>query len=57
MITKDRRFVNKTTAERECKEIAMNYLNDAKKSLSVLKPSLFRERLSSLADQVVARSY
>jgi geranylgeranyl diphosphate synthase type I len=57
MVTRARSLVNKTPAERECKEIAMKYLEDAKKSLSVLKPSSFREALSDLADQVVARSY
>jgi len=50
-------IVNKTPAEKECREIAMRYLEDAKNSLSALKPSPFRDALSDLADQVVARSY
>jgi geranylgeranyl diphosphate synthase type I len=50
-------IVNRTPAEKECKEIAMRYLEDAKRSLSYLKPSPFRDALSDLADQVVARSY
>ncbi len=57
MLKKARSMVNKTPAERECREIAMKYLEDAKASLSVLKPSPFRDALSDLADQVVARSY
>jgi len=57
MVKKARNMVNKTPTEGECREIAMKYLEDAKKSLSVLKPSSFREALSDLADQVVARSY
>src|SRR6266446_3627080 len=57
MVKKARNMVNKTPTEGECREIAMKYLEDARKSLSVLKPSSFREALSDLADQVVARSY
>jgi len=57
MLKKARSMVNKTPAERECREIAMKYLEDAKASLSVLKPSPFRDALSDLADQIVARSY
>ena len=57
MVARALSIVNRTPAEKECKEIAMRYLEDAKKSLSVLEPSPFREALSDLADQVVARSY
>lgn len=57
MVAKAVSIVNMTPAEKECKEIAMRYLEDAKKSLSALKPSPFRDALSDLADQVVARSY
>src|SRR3989442_11601554 len=57
MVKKARNMVNKTPAEGECREIAMKYLEDAKASLSVLKPSPFKDALSDLADQIVARSY
>jgi geranylgeranyl diphosphate synthase, type I len=57
MVARAITLVNMTPAEKECKEIAMTYLRDAKKSLSILKPSPFKESLSSLADQIVARSY
>lgn len=57
MVTRARNLVSKTPAGKECKEIAMKYLEDAKTSLSVVKPSPFRESLSDLADQVVARTY
>src|SRR5881409_3478208 len=57
MVTRSITIVNRTPAEKECKEIAMRYLEDAKRSLSALKPSPFRDALSDLADQVVARSY
>jgi geranylgeranyl diphosphate synthase, type I len=57
MVTRAISIVNRTPAEKECKEIAMRYLEDAKRSLSALKPSPFRDALSDLADQVVARSY
>jgi len=57
MVIRAMRIVNMTPAEKECKEIAMRYLEDAKRNLSVLKPSPFRDALSDLADQVIARSY
>jgi geranylgeranyl diphosphate synthase, type I len=57
MVTRARRLVNKTPAERECKEIASRYLENAKTSLSVLRPSRFKDALSDLANQIVARSY
>jgi len=57
MVTRARGLVNKTPAEKECKEIAVKYLEDAKRSLSVLKPSPFKDALSDLAYQILARSY
>ena len=57
MVTRARIIVNKTPAERDCKQIAMSYLEDAKTSLSILKPSSSKDDLASLADQIVARSY
>ena len=57
MVTKARGIVNKTPAEKECKEIAIKYLEDAKTSLSELRPSRFKDALSDLADQIVTRSY
>jgi geranylgeranyl diphosphate synthase, type I len=57
MVTRAKSIVKKTPAEKECKDIAMKYLEDAKTSLSVLRPSPFRDGLYDLADQVVARSY
>jgi len=57
MVTRARGLVDKTPAERDCKEIASGYLEDAKTSLSVLRPSRFKDALSDLADQIVARSY
>jgi len=57
MVKKARNMVNKTPAEGECREIAMKYLEDGKASLSVLKPSPFKDALSDLADQIVTRSY
>jgi geranylgeranyl diphosphate synthase, type I len=57
MVARARSIVNMTPAEKECKEIAMTYLKDAKKSLSILKPSPYKESLSNLADQIATRSY
>lgn len=50
-------LVNETPAERDCREIAMNYLKDAKDRLSILPSSSYRTGLLKLADEVVARSY
>ena len=57
MVARAISILNMTPANRECKEIAMRYLEDAKKSLAALKPSPSKDALSELADQVVARSY
>ena len=57
MVTRARVLVNKTPAEKECEEIAMKYLADAKASLSILKPSPSKFALCDLADQIVARTY
>ncbi|HET7404895.1 MAG TPA: polyprenyl synthetase family protein [Candidatus Bathyarchaeia archaeon] len=50
-------LVNETPAERDCREIAMKYLQDAKDQLSILPGSSYKTGLLKLADEVVARSY
>jgi geranylgeranyl diphosphate synthase, type I len=50
-------LVKDTPAERDCREIAMKYLQDAKEQLSILPSSSYRTGLLKLADEVVARSY
>jgi geranylgeranyl pyrophosphate synthase len=50
-------LVGETPAERDCKEIALKYLEDAKKHLVVLKESSYRSGLSNLADDIVNRSF
>lgn len=57
MVSRARTLVNETPAERDCREIAMKYLEDAKQRLSILPESSYRDGLSKLADEVVARSY
>lgn len=57
MIQQARTLVNGTPAERDCREIAMKYLQDAKSQLSTLPSTSYRTGLLKLADEVVARSY
>lgn len=57
MVTRAKSLVNQTPAESDCKDIAVKYLEDAKKHLDVLKESTFKRELSKLADEIVTRSY
>ena len=50
-------LVQETPAERDCKDIATNYLQTAKDQLSILPSSSYKAGLLKLADQVIARSY
>ncbi len=57
MVSRAKALVDETPAEADCKEIAINYLQDAKKHLAALKESVYRRELSNLADKIVARSF
>ena len=57
MATRAKELVKETPAERDCREIAMKYLGDAKDSLAILPDTEYRKGLAKLADEVVARSY
>ena len=57
MVSRARAIVNQTPAERDCREIAMKYLQDARKRLFTLPATAYRDGLSKLADEIVARSY
>ncbi len=57
MASKARALVMETPAEMACREIAMDYLEDAKRQLSVLRDSIYKEDLAALSDEIVARSY
>jgi len=46
-----------TPAERDCREIAEDYLSEAKAHLSVLRKSVFREGLATLSDAIVSRTF
>jgi len=50
-------LVNETPAERDCRAIAMKYLEDAKDQLAILPGSSYKTGLLKLADEVIARSY
>src|SRR3989442_8305894 len=56
MVKKARDMVNKTPAERESSEIARKYLEDTKASLAVFSTTPFKDALSVLEYQILARS-
>jgi geranylgeranyl diphosphate synthase, type I len=57
MVARAKALVNETPAESDCKDIAIKYLEDAKKHLDVLNESTFKRELLKLADEIVVRSY
>ena len=57
MKSRARALVMGTPAETVCREIVLRYLQDAKTHLSSLKDSVSKEDLTSLSDQIVARSF
>src|SRR5712692_7593829 len=57
MVSKARALVMKTPAEMACREIGLEYLEDAKRHLNPLKDSVFKEDLTLLSDQIVQRSF
>ena len=57
MMTKTRRLIMGTPAERDCREIAEKYLLQAKEHLTVLKRSVYRDGLATLSDAVVSRTF
>jgi geranylgeranyl diphosphate synthase, type I len=56
MARRAQRLVAKTPAERECREIASQFVREATESLSVLRPSTYRDGLLELADRVLSRT-
>jgi geranylgeranyl diphosphate synthase, type I len=57
MVDRARSLVNSTPAETVCREIASNYLSQAKNHLSILKKSTSTSDLGRLANLVVERSF
>ena len=57
MVTRARAIVSETPAETDCRQIAVRYMEEAKKHLTALKESSYRQELSRLAEEIVARSY
>ena len=57
MMTRARRLVIQTPAERDCREIAEKYLTQAKAHLSVLRPSAYRNGLASLSEAIISRTF
>src|SRR5881398_123675 len=57
MVSRARAIVSETPAETDCRQIAVRYMEEAKKHLTALKESSYRQELSRLAEEIVARSY
>jgi geranylgeranyl diphosphate synthase type I len=57
MMIRARQLVMKTPAEKDCREIAEKYLNEAKAHLSLLRKSAYREGLATLSDAIVSRTF
>src|SRR3989442_12339723 len=57
MVMHARRLVMETPAEKDCREIAAQYLHEAKAHLSVLGKSVYRDGLATLSDAIVSRTF
>jgi geranylgeranyl diphosphate synthase type I len=57
MMIRARQLVMETPAEKDCREIAEKYLNEAKAHLRVLRKSVYREGLATLSDAIVSRTF
>ncbi len=57
MARRGRSLVLQTPAERECKEVAQTYLEQAKNQLAVLSRSKYRNLLVQLSDHMVSRKF
>ena len=57
MISRARALVSETPAETDCRQIAVKYMEESKKHLTILKESSYRQQLSKLAEEIVVRSY
>jgi geranylgeranyl diphosphate synthase type I len=57
MMIRARQLVMETPAEKDCKEIAEKYLNEAKAHLTVLRKSIYSEGLATLSDAIVSRTF
>jgi len=57
MVSRARALVAETPAETDCREIAVKYMQEAKKHLRILKESSYRQELSRLAEEIIDRSY
>ena len=57
MMMRARGLVMETPAEKDCREIAEKYLNEARGHLSVLRKSAYRDGLATLSDAIVSRTF
>ncbi|HEV2118762.1 MAG TPA: polyprenyl synthetase family protein [Candidatus Bathyarchaeia archaeon] len=57
MVKRARHLVMETPAEKDCREIAAKYLQEAKGQLSILRESVYRDGLATLSDAIVSRTF
>lgn len=57
MALEARTLVMQTPAEKSCREIASAYADNAKRCLSILKDSSYKDSLAELCDELVYRSF
>ena len=57
LMKRARLLIMETPAEKDCREIAERYLNEAKTHLSVLPRYAYRDGLASLSDAIVSRTF
>jgi geranylgeranyl diphosphate synthase type I len=57
MLRRARQLVMETPAEKDCREIAGKYLQEAKAHLSVLGKSVYRDGLATLSEAIVSRTF
>ena len=57
MLRRARQLVRETPAEKDCREIAGKYLQEAKAHLSVLGKSVYRDGLATLSEAIVSRTF
>src|SRR5712664_1770401 len=57
MMMRARQLVMETPAEKDCREVAEKYLNEAKAHLSLLRKSAYRDGLATLSDAIVSRTF
>ncbi len=56
-ITDTRRLIMETPAEKDCREIAAEYLLEAKSHLSILRGTVYKNEIEKLSEAIVTRTF